>query len=514
MNIGDLGRAPRAFIFALSTTVAFAAGLAPTRAAVVISTAATQNMNCSAGVCTPTAKKAVLNVGDLANLLAAGDAKVVSDSKAVDIRFAAPLSWTSSSRLTLDSYRSILFQQPVSVAGTGALTITTNDGGSGGDFSFEKKGHVEFWDSRSKLVIDGGSYALVNSVQQLARAIAGNPSGSYALAKSYNAGNDGAYGQSPVSTTFTGTFEGLGNRVLHLAIADTTPNSNVGFFAYADDSSVLRDFGLEDVTVSGGSATAGNTESVGALAGVTRGSVIRCYATAQSVVAGDGAFVGGLAGFNGGGITGAWAQGSVSGRKQSAVGGLVGKSQVTSFITLSHADETVDGGGGYYAGGLIGDNRDSGVTQSFATGSVGGASIYNGGVAGSDEGGIADSYAMSSVHGGAGTYDGGLTGSTNGIVQRSYSTGRVRAKNATYAGGFTGGTISSVRINDYWDLDTSGFSDPGQGCGDTPGCSGVTGLTTKEFRSALPFGFDASVWGLNPNINNGYPYLLANPPPK
>src|ERR1043166_5151628 len=98
---------------------------ATAHAAVVISTAATQNMSCSAGVCTPTAPDAVLNVTDLSNMLAAGDVKVVSDSAALDIQFAAPLSWTSTSRLTLDSYRSILFQQPVSVAGTGALTITT-----------------------------------------------------------------------------------------------------------------------------------------------------------------------------------------------------------------------------------------------------------------------------------------------------------------------------------------------------------------------------------------------------
>src|SRR4051812_16633046 len=107
MKVIGFDRAQRAFVFALCTTVAFAADLAPTQAAVVISSGATQNMSCSAGVCTPTAKKAVLNVGDLANLLAAGDVKVVSDSAAKDIQFSAPLSWTSTSRLTLDSYRSI-----------------------------------------------------------------------------------------------------------------------------------------------------------------------------------------------------------------------------------------------------------------------------------------------------------------------------------------------------------------------------------------------------------------------
>jgi hypothetical protein len=144
--------------------------LSVAQAAVVISTAATQNMNCSAGVCTPTAKKAVLNVTDLAGMLASSDVKVVADKSAKDIDFDAPLSWTSTSRLTLDSYRSIVFQQPVSVTGTGALTITINDGGSGGDFSFEKKGHIEFWDLKSSLVTNGAALTLVKSVKQLAKS--------------------------------------------------------------------------------------------------------------------------------------------------------------------------------------------------------------------------------------------------------------------------------------------------------------------------------------------------------
>jgi hypothetical protein len=29
----------------------------------------------------------------------------------------------------------------------------------------------------------------------------------------------------------------------------------------------------------------------------------------------------------------------------------------------------------------------------------------------------------------------------------------------------------------------------------------------------LPPGFDPKIWAQSSNINNGYPYLLANPPP-
>jgi hypothetical protein len=32
-------------------------------------------------------------------------------------------------------------------------------------------------------------------------------------------------------------------------------------------------------------------------------------------------------------------------------------------------------------------------------------------------------------------------------------------------------------------------------------------------KSGLPDGFDPAIWASDPNINGGYPYLIANPPP-
>jgi len=43
---------------------------------------------------------------------------------------------------------------------------------------------------------------------------------------------------------------------------------------------------------------------------------------------------------------------------------------------------------------------------------------------------------------------------------------------------------------------------------------GITGLTDAQLKSGLPTGFDPSVWAQSPSINNGYPYLIANPPPQ
>ena len=115
------------------------------QAALVVSTAATSNVSCSGGVCTATAANAVLNAHDLMVSRAHGDTTLVSGTTAQDIEFDTPIHWTSTHRLTLDSYHAISFTQPVMSEGSGGLTITTNDGGTGGDFIFTGKGRVAFW---------------------------------------------------------------------------------------------------------------------------------------------------------------------------------------------------------------------------------------------------------------------------------------------------------------------------------------------------------------------------------
>ena len=146
------------------TTTALAAVLAGTaaRADVTISSKPTQNMSCQAGVCTATAQKAVLNADDLAGMLASGDASVATGTVANDIELHAALSWASTSRLTLDAQRSVILKKPMSVTGTGALTIATNDGGRNGEFAVvPEQGSVQFWDLASSLVIDGQSFELL-----------------------------------------------------------------------------------------------------------------------------------------------------------------------------------------------------------------------------------------------------------------------------------------------------------------------------------------------------------------
>ena len=53
---------------------------------------------------------------------------------------------------------------------------------------------------------------------------------------------------------------------------------------------------------------------------------------------------------------------------------------------------------------------------------------------------------------------------------------------------------------------------PHDGAGNRKNDPGIHGTTDAELKAELPKGFDPKVWGQSPNINNGYPFLLSNPP--
>lgn len=529
MKLSPLKRALRAAALAAgSITLAAAAA----QAAVVISKQPTQNMTCSGGVCSPTGADAILNVDDLAGMLAASDIRVLSDSNAVDIELAAALSWASASRLTLDSYRAIAFDKPMTVAGPGGLTLTVNDGGTGGDFSFVKKGRIEFWDLHSSLVIGGNSYRLMKNIQQLAKAIAKKPSAFYALAKNYNAGKDGTYTQSPIATMFTGTFEGLGNTISGLSIDDEVNDPYVGLFARTFGGT-LRDVRLADATVLAPQSS-GQPSSVGSLVGTSSSGQIVGVDVSATIFAPKASAVGGLAG-GATSVRNSSSAGSVTGGVQ--VGGLTGgagisyshsSANVSAVATNGTAGGLTGSGGGVQysyatgsvngtalAGGLIGDNEGS-VTRSFATGNVvGGNSSVVGGLIGFQNGFVTDCYATGSATAGANTglmpEVGGLAGLNLSLIAESYSTGLVTGQADSSIGGFIGYDQTPFYNSvDYWDTETSGQSQA-TGTGDE---TGVTGLTTAQFQAGLPSGFETAVWAERKKINNGFPYLIGNPPPK
>jgi len=163
------------------------------------------------------------------------------------------------------------------------------------------------------------------------------------------------------------------------------------------------------------------------------------------------------------------------------------------------------------------------IEESFATGKVSDGAYADqysafGGLVGSDFGIILNDYAIGRVTSSGGGDNGGLVGYSgySATLSHSYSTGRISAGHDSYVGGLLGVDLEDTTeiIKSYWDLDTSGVPNPDQGAGNIPHDKGIRGLTTQEFQSGLPDKFDPTIWGHNLNINNGYPYLLANPPPK
>jgi len=485
------------------------------QAAVTISSKPTQNMNCASGVCTPTAKKAVLNVTDLTNLLASGNVTVNTGTGSLaqqveDIIVASGFNWASASSLTLDAYRSVTVNQPVAVNGIGAVALMTNDGGSSGVLLFGSKGSLSFLATTNTLTINGTAYALENSIATLATAITANPSGAYALANSYDASQDGTYPASPIATSLTGTVQGLGNAISNLSVTATTRRDrNTGLFADVATTGMVANVHLHRLAFM---VTSDRNRLVGGLVATNEG-VLFADSAAGSIVAKVGD-AGGLVGANNGTITSSSANVSAD---ASITGGLAAGNGGT--IALSQAAGPVKG---YLAAGLVAINTPPGIlSQCFATGRVKGHSVstevtVGGLVAENDEGEIENSYATGAVIGSSKSGDvdvfvGGLVGvNDTGLESTSYSTGAVSVSGGVpLVGGFVGNDAGSS-TTDYWDTTTSG-TDDGVDNGNEPN---VTGLTSQQLQSGLPSGLDSTIWAENPNINNGFPYLIANPPPK
>jgi len=446
------------------------------RATVTISNQPTRNMICSGGICTPTAATAVLNAGDLANALASGNVEITTTGSGVqanDLIVTALISWTSASTLTLDSYRFLIVKALISVAGNGGLSFQVNDGGSGGTPLFLGRGRATFANLASPLSIEGRPYTLVNSIASLVSAVAANSSGAYALANNYDALPDGTYTASPIPGFFNGIFEGLGNTISNLRVEDRTRFHPVGLFAKLDFEGQVNGLHMSAVHLVGGVA-----DGIGAIVGGDA-AYGNCYGwlandTASGVIQGLGQRLSG--------------------------GGLAGCAE---NVTYSSSSAKVSAAYSQNLGGLVGYANGK-ISFSYATGTVrvnNGGSNWTGGLVG--YGTVENSYATGAAKGGA--YTGGLAGYGSG--SSTYSTGAVSG--AVVVGGSLGDS-ACASTNDYWDTTTSG-TDTGVGysC-----AAGVTGLTTEQLQADLPAGFDPTIWAQTPGINNGFPYLIHNPPPQ
>ncbi len=428
---------------------------------------------------------------------------------------------------------------------SGANAVTSDPGQSAAsNYAYKQSAYLGFdfstdWfsiDSNTRPFLRSEYSTTITNAHQL-QLVTMNLSANYTLAKNIDLGpalaSDsngnysgmwGAAGFVPIGNfvdRFNGVFDGQGRVISNITI--NAAASYAGLFGYIDGGKI------ENVGLLGGSVI-GNSY-VGALVGYNdRGTIEQSYASAT--VAGSFGAVGGLVGYNTGTINESYSTGVVSG---DGAGGLVGINGLpgTGFGTISSSYATGavngDSSGGLvgtnygtvttsYASGAVTGSSDLGgfasvnygtITQSFATGNVTGSASSGrpaGGFAGENLGGhIEQSYATGAVTGGNSV--GGLVGVNFGDISQSYSTGAVNA--GVNPGGLAGTAFGNFNGNpgsvstSYWDVDASGQS----------GSFGGTGFTTAQLKSALPTGFDPTVWAISASVNSGYPYLQWQAPP-
>jgi len=481
------------WVVGAAASVAFLA--APAVASVTISSAASKNMNCSAGVCSPTKTTAVLNVSNLEHMLKSGNVTVTTTGsgsvQANNIVVSAALTWRSASGLTLTATQSIAFDAALSVTGKGGLAL--NDAGTE-SLAFYNGASVTFANLSSNLVINGNTYTLIDSVAGLASAANPNPNGDFALAANYDASGDGTYSSAPVQNPgnwFTGVFEGLGNTISNLTIVDGTQSAGCDGLICSIYSPIISNFGMVNVSITS-TGDQGANGAGGIVCGANSGGLIwRSYATGTiSMGRLDGA--GGLAAA-GAQIVQSWANVDISGGVGSTFGGLTtGVSLIDQSFSMGAVSCSA---GGCQLGGLAVNVGQGGkITDSYSVGAV-----TDGGPGGDD------------------SYIGGLLSQTDseGSVAHSYAAGKITTPDSgcinytDCVGGLYGIDNSTSNTKVYWDKATAKVA---QAAGNEVTDPGTKGLTNKTFVAQLPKGFSPKVWAENPNINGGLPYLIANPP--
>jgi hypothetical protein len=509
-----------------------------------ISTDSTYNVSFKNGVFTAIGDKAVLSVTDLKIALQQGDIVVTTGNgpggdEQGDLHIETELDWNSATSLSLAAYHSIFVDQPVYDEGAGGMSIVTNDGGSDGVFSIGQTGHaietpgyIAFANLSDALSINGTAYALVGSIQSLAAAIAANPSGAYALAANYNASRDGTYSSAPVSTTFTGNFDGLGNTVSGLEIRDTQDSTEDGLFKSIQWPATVSHLKLSGLKIT---AVPVYYAYVGGLASFNSGTLFEDSAAGtMSVTIGRTGWLGGLIGESDGVIDRSSAKVAITfGPKNGVAGGLVGYDFVsqseqneTGAITNSRAKGAISAQVRAVAGGLVGDLEGASIATSYATGSIICIKACDsGGLIGEITQGyysrgffsVTNSYATGDIthlqkFGTLGGLIGSINTESNLGVAESYSTGAPTG--GAVMGGFVGSDSSSAGslTSCYWDTDTSGITNPSQGAGYPSNDPGITGQTTKQLQSGLPQGFDSAIWAESKKINGGLHYLIYNQP--
>ena len=248
---------------------------------------------------------------------------------------------------------------------------------------------------------------------------------------------------------FTATFEGNGRTISNLFM-DRITRDNVGLFGATGSASAIRNVKLTNVDVAG-------NNKVGTLVGLNGdatnggGQIDNCEATGTVTA---NAWVGGLVGTNYGPIAGSRASVAVTATRtdgSAVAGGLVGQNLQTT-ITNSHASGDVTASHNT-VGGLVGSNYDdlawttaalprNAISGSTASGTVTTTGSNVGGLVGWNNGPITDSAALNPSVSGADAV-GGLIGQNNDA--QADGSNPIRGSTArgtvTASGNFVGGLV-------------------------------------------------------------------------
>jgi PKD repeat protein len=293
---------------------------------------------------------------------------------------------------------------------------------------------------------------------------------------------------------FSGNYDGKGHSISGLYITNSSA-VYYGLFGYAKNAA-FQNLGITDVHLN----LEGETNSSGALLGYAEGyvSVNNCYST--GVVKGNK---------NTGGLVGCIVKYSILENSYSTcdvsgsvdIGGLVGSSyNLSEIINCFHTTGIVSSTS-YSAGGLVGLNSGSLISKCYSTGKVMGQYHIGGLVGWNDNASIRDCFSRCTILNTSSSDPnfGGLVGvnNDNSIINNCYSAGSVQAG----MGGLVGvQDNAATTTSSFWDTETSG----------TTISAGGAGKFTSDMKSQSTFtDWDfTSIWGMNVDINDGYPYLV------
>ncbi len=271
-------------------------------------------------------------------------------------------------------------------------------------------------------------------------------------------------------TPFSGVFYGNGHKISSTKLFQSTAMSGI----FGQNAGTIKDLDVNVTIVD----VATNT---GTLCATNTGRIENCHAEG-SITTNENKNIGGLVGYNNGGVIYNCGADVVITAPNSTVGGLVGYNQ-NATVKNSYASN---------------DDEDSVIAGNVVGGLVGYAYNNNSNIRSL----ISNCYSLSKIAGGSKT--GGLIGQANvydgrGYIQVEYSYAKGVITKGSSAGGLIG-TLNNqekipVRYCYYNTINTGnkiGF--------------GMSLLNFTKQESFYDWNFD-TVWAMDPDINNGYPYI-------